>query len=163
MKKKLSYRDKLLELAYIYSVKEIKEYIKSKKNLTTGQLELILKKNSIAIPKDFKTSFVKENFLKPAAKFKSGIIEFKEERIKDTNRYKRKAENFRHDLTRKLGSSLKDLWNSLGNAGINFLNIIPKLGNAIYVFFGNLLTDLFNGIYNQQINQKNVRNVIQNN
>ena len=44
MKKKLSYRDKLLELAYIYSVKEIQEYVKNKKNLTTGQLELILKK-----------------------------------------------------------------------------------------------------------------------
>ena len=44
MKKKLSYRDKLVELAYIYDVKEIKEYEKSRKNLTSGQLELILKK-----------------------------------------------------------------------------------------------------------------------
>ena len=52
MKKKLSYRDKLIELAYIYDVKEIKEYVKSRKNLTTGQLELILKKNKIIIPKD---------------------------------------------------------------------------------------------------------------
>ena len=45
MKKKLSYRDKLVELAYIYDVKEIKDYEKSRKNLTSGQLELILKKN----------------------------------------------------------------------------------------------------------------------
>jgi hypothetical protein len=44
MKKKLSYRDKLVELAYIYDVKEIKDYEKSRKNLTSGQLELILKK-----------------------------------------------------------------------------------------------------------------------
>ena len=44
MKKKLSYRDKLLELAYIYNVKEIQEYTKRRKNLTTGQIELILKK-----------------------------------------------------------------------------------------------------------------------
>ena len=44
MKKKLSYRDKLIELAYIYNVKEIKDYEKRRKNLTTGQLELILKK-----------------------------------------------------------------------------------------------------------------------
>ena len=44
MKKKLTYRDKLIELAYIYDVKEIKEYVNSRKNLTTGQLELILKK-----------------------------------------------------------------------------------------------------------------------
>ena len=47
MKKKLTYRDKLIELAYIYDVKEIKDYEKSRKNLTSGQLELILKKNKI--------------------------------------------------------------------------------------------------------------------
>ena len=51
MKKKLSYRDKLLELAYIYNVKEIQEYTKRRKNLTTGQIELILKKNKIIIEK----------------------------------------------------------------------------------------------------------------
>ena len=38
--------------------------IKNRKNLTTGQIELILKKNKIIIPKDFKTSFFKENFCK---------------------------------------------------------------------------------------------------
>ena len=68
MKKKLSYRDKLLELAYIYNVKEIQEYVKRKKNLTTGQIELILKKNKIIIPKDFKSSFFRENFSKPISK-----------------------------------------------------------------------------------------------
>ena len=70
MKKKLSYRDKLLELAYIYNVKEIQEYTKRRKNLTTGQIELILKKNKITIPKDFKTNFFKENFTKPIFKIK---------------------------------------------------------------------------------------------
>ena len=73
MKKKLSYRDKLVELAYIYSVKEIQEYVKNRKNLTTGQLELILKKNNITIPKDYRTSFVKENFTKPFSKFKNPL------------------------------------------------------------------------------------------
>mgnify|MGYP001502770706 CR=1 FL=1 len=59
MKKKLSYRDKLLELAYIYDVKEIKDYVKSRKNLTSGQIELILKKNKITVPKDYKSNFLK--------------------------------------------------------------------------------------------------------
>ena len=36
MKKKLSYRDKLLELAYIYNVKEIQDYTKRRKNLMTA-------------------------------------------------------------------------------------------------------------------------------
>ena len=52
MKKKLSYRDKLVELSYIYDVKEIKDYLNNRKNLTSGQLELILRKNKIVIPKD---------------------------------------------------------------------------------------------------------------
>ena len=92
MKKKLSYRDKLLELAFIYSVKEIQEYVKNKKNLTTGQLELILKKNKIVIPKDFKTSFIKENIFKPINKFKSNVTVFKEDQIKAKNKFFRKRE-----------------------------------------------------------------------
>ena len=68
MKKKLSYRDKLVELAYIYDVREIKEYEKSRKNLTTGQLELILKKNKIIIPKDYKSNFFRDTFVKPISK-----------------------------------------------------------------------------------------------
>ena len=87
MKKKLSYRDKLLELAYIYNVKEIQEYTKRRKNLTTGQIELILKKNKIIIPKDFKTTFIKENFVKPFSRFKTSIVDYKEEKIKDKNRF----------------------------------------------------------------------------
>ena len=43
MKKNLSYRDKLIELAQIYNVKEVQDYIR-RKNLTTGQLELIFRK-----------------------------------------------------------------------------------------------------------------------
>ena len=81
MKKKLSYRDKLIELAYIYNVREIQDYVKSKKNLTTGQIELILKKNRITIPKEFNTSFLKENFSKPLSKLKSSIADYKEEKL----------------------------------------------------------------------------------
>ncbi len=160
MKKKLSYRDKLLELAYIYNVKEIQDYTKNRKNLTTGQIELILKKNKIIIPKDFKTSFFKENFIKPVSKFKTGIIDFKEEKIKDKNRFFRKVENYKYDTSRKFNHVLNNLWKGAGKAGINFLNVLPKLGSTVAAFFGNLLTDVFNSIYNQQIDQKSARNVI---
>ena len=86
MKKKLSYRDKLVELAYIYDVREIKEYVKSRKNLTTGQLELILKKNKIIIPKDYKSNFFRDTFVKPISKAKSNLSEFKEKQVKTKNR-----------------------------------------------------------------------------
>ena len=160
MKKKLSYRDKLLELAYIYNVKEIQDYTKNRKNLTTGQIELILKKNKIVIPKEFKTNFFKENFIKPISKFKSGLVDYKEEKIKDKNRLLRRVENYKHDTSRKFNHGLNNLWKGIGNAGINFLNVLPKLGSTVATFFGNLFTDVFNSIYNQQIDKKSARNVI---
>ena len=160
MKKKLSYRDKLIELAYIYNVKEIQDYTKRRKNLTTGQIELILKKNKIVIPKDFNTSFFKENFTKPISKFKTSIIGYKEEKIKDKNRFFRRVENYKYDTSRKINHGINNLWKGVGNTGINFLNILPTLGVTIAKFFGDLFTDVFNSIYNQQIDQKSARNVI---
>ena len=160
MKKKLSYRDKLLELAYIYNVKEIQDYTKSRRTLTTGQIELILKKNKIIIPKDFKSSFFRDNFTKPISKLKSSIIDYKEEKIRDKNRFIRRVENYKHDTSRKFNHGLSNIWKGAGNAGINFLNILPKLGVTVGKFFGNLFTDVFNSIYNQQIDQKSARNVI---
>ena len=159
MKKKLSYRDKLIELAYIYDVKEIKDYEKSRKNLTSGQLELILKKNKIIIPKDFKSNFLRDNIFKPVSKIKSNLIEYKENKIKDKNRAIRKLENLKYDTNRKVGRAFKDVWKNLGLIGLNFLNIIPKLGSVIYDFFGKLLTDVFHGIYNQQIEPRKAKKV----
>ena len=52
MKKIVSYREKLLELARIYNISEVKNYIKVKKNLTVLQLELILRKNKVPVPKE---------------------------------------------------------------------------------------------------------------
>ena len=160
MKKKLSYRDKLLELAYIYNVKEIQDYTKRRKDLTTGQIELILKKNKIIIPKEFKTNFLKENFVKPFTRLKSNIENYKEEKIKDKNRFLRRVENYKYDTSRKVNHGLNNLWKGIGSAGLNFLNILPKLGTTVAKFFGDLFTDVFNSIYNQQIDQKSARNVI---
>ena len=158
--KKLSYKYKLLELAYIYNVKEIQDYAKRRKDLTTGQIELILKKNKIVIPKEFKTNFFKENFSKPISKLKSSIADYKEEKIKNKNRLIRKVENYKYDTTRKINHSVNNLWKGIGVAGLNFLNVIPTLGSTLAKFFSNLFTDVFNSIYNQQIDQKSARNVI---
>ena len=50
MKKNITYREKLLELAKIYKISEIKDYIKNKKKITKLQIEHILKKNRVPIP-----------------------------------------------------------------------------------------------------------------
>ena len=78
-------------------LKKLKIIEKSRKNLTSGQLELILKKNKIIIPKDFKSNFLRDNIVKPVTKIKTNLIEFKENRIKDKNKQLRKLENFKHD------------------------------------------------------------------
>ena len=160
MKKKLSYREKLVELAYIYDVKEIKDYEKSRKNLTSGQLELILRKNKIIIPKDFKSNFLRDNIVKPVSKIKINLEIFKENKIKDKNKVIRKLENLKLDTNRKIGRAFKDLWRQLGVIGLNFLNILPKLGKVLYEFFKNLLTDLFYGIYKQQVESQKAKKVI---
>ncbi len=178
MKKKLTYRDQLLELAKIYNVKEVQEYIKRNKNLTAGQIELILRKNKIVIPKDFKTNFFRENISKPFSKVTRRIGDFKEDSSKVANRFSRKISYFKEDssraasrVTRKISYLKEDssrsivsffyhLWKSIGNTGIAFLNIFPKLGSTIYRALVNTLTDLFHGIYSQQINKGKVGKVI---
>ena len=130
MKKKLSYRDKLIELAYIYDVKEIKDYEKSRKNLTSGQLELILKKNKIIIPKDFKSNFLRDNFVKPVSKLKSNLVEFKENKIKDKNRAIRRLENFKLDTNRKISRGFKDLWIQLEKLNTTQINWEYTRGHA---------------------------------
>ena len=58
----LTYRKQLLGLAKLYSIDEIKNYFKSKKKLTTSQLELLLIKNKIKLP--IKKSFLKSKISK---------------------------------------------------------------------------------------------------
>ena len=160
MKKKLSYRDKLIELANIYNVKEIQDYVKRRKNLTTGQIELILKKNKIVIPKEFNTNFFKENITKPIFKLKTDIIDYREEKIRDKNRFFRRVQNLKYDTSRKVNNKINNFWKGIETSGTNFFNVLPKLGSVVAKFFGELLTDIFNAIYNQQIDPKSARNVI---
>ena len=160
MKKKLTYRDKLLELAKIYNVKEIQEYIKRRKNLTSGQLELILKKNKIIIPKDFQTNFFKENISKPINRFSKQIDNLKYENTRALQRFTRKISYIKEDSFNSINNFFSNLWKNIGKTGIGFLNIFPKLWNTIYAFFGDLLTDLFNGIYNQKINASRANHAI---
>jgi len=160
MKKKLTYRDKLLELAKIYNVKEIQEYIKNRKNLTSGQIELILRKNKIVIPKDFQTNFFKENFTKPLNKISRRIDDLKEDSSRRASRVSRKITYFKEDSSRSFYRFIINSWRSAGHAGLGFLNVLPKVGVTIYDFFGRTLTNLFNGIYDQQINKNKAGKIV---
>ncbi len=152
MKKKLSYRDKLIELAKIYNVKEIQDYIRNRKNLTSGQLELILRKNKIVIPKDFQTTFFKENFSKPINRFTKKIDDFKDDTSKSANRFSRRVIFFKEDSKRAVSGFFYDFLRSSKNISLGILDVFPKAGKTFYAWIGNVFTDLFNSIYNQKIN-----------
>ena len=160
MKKKITYRDKLLELAKIYNVKEIREYIKRRKNLTSGQIELILRKNKIIIPQDFQTNFFKENITKPIFKVSKDFNNFKDDSKRNLNKLSRRISYFKDDSLNNVFYFFSNTWKNIGNVGVAFLNIFPKLWETIYNFIGSLLTDLFNGIYNQKINTNKANQAI---
>ena len=160
MKKKLSYREQLIELANIYDVKEIKDYVKRRKNLTSGQLELILKKNKIVIPKEFKTNFFKEHFTKPLSKVSKRIDDFKDDSSKKASRVSRQITYFKEDSSRSFSRFLTNLWRSSGNLGLGILNTFPKVGKIIYQFIGDSLTNVFHAIYDQQINKSKAGKVV---
>jgi len=160
MKKKLSYRDKLLELANIYKVKEIQEYIKRRKNLTIGQIELILRKNKIVVPKDFQTTFYKENFYKPFTKTLRNTEDLVNNSVRSYNKLLKKISYFKEDSRRRIKFFFIDLWRSMGKVGLAFLNFIPVFGRTYSNFISQIFTDLFNGIYNQKINKNNANRAI---
>ncbi|MDC0472725.1 glucosaminidase domain-containing protein [Pelagibacteraceae bacterium] len=79
MKKNISYREKLFDLASIYNVTEIKSYIKNKKNLTTAQIEHLLKKNKVPIPKEINKSILEihsQKIKKPISNLNTTLINY---------------------------------------------------------------------------------------
>ena len=151
MKKVITYRDKLLELARIYKISEIQNYIKRKKNLTTHQIEHILKKNNVPIPKDFNVSFFKKSISNPlskAGKEVSGIYSDTTEEVgKFYKRTKRGATGLYDDTTGGVGNFFIRLWRNSGNLGIGILNTIPKVFNTVSDFISNALVDTFSSFY----------------
>ena len=101
-------------------LKKLKIIEKSRKNLTSGQLELILKKNKIVIPKDFKSNFLRDNIVKPVTKIKSNLIEFKEKELKIKTRLYEKQKILNYDSNRKIARAFKDIWKQLGQIGLKF-------------------------------------------
>ena len=79
MKKILSYREKLIELANIYKISDINNYIKNKKYLTTAQIEHILKKNNVPIPTEINKSILEiqtKKIKKPIGSLNRSIADF---------------------------------------------------------------------------------------
>ena len=171
MKKKTSYREKLLELSKIYNISEIQNYINRKKNLTTSQLEHILKKNSVPIPKEFNLNFFElkaKTFSKSLNKTNNTLSSYIHNSKKSLlnslyyayttpGKLLRKAVE---DSKKSLLNFLQQTWKTLGNIGLELLNIFPKLGLAVSSFIGNIIINFLNSIYNTKVNEKKTNDIV---
>ena len=164
MKKNLSYRDKLLELSKIYKIAEIQNYIKRKKNLTTHQIEHILKKNNVPIPKDFNVSFFKKTFSNPISKAGKGVSGIYNDTSDGVERFFKKtrkgATGFYDDTTGGVGNFFVRLWRSTGNLGIGILNTIPKVYNTVSTFISSALVDTFSSFYTSEVEKTKTNKLI---
>tara|TARA_B100000579_G_C22845236_1_gene863955 strand:+ start:607 stop:2142 length:1536 start_codon:yes stop_codon:yes gene_type:complete len=164
MKKNISYREKLLELSNIYKISEIQNYIKRKKNLTTSQIEHILKKNNVPIPKDHNVSFFKKSISNPLSKAGKGVSGFYSETTGDVGRFfkktKKGATGLYDDTTGGVGNFFVRLWRNTGNIGIGILNTFPKVFSTVSGFISNALVDTFSSFYTSKVEEKQTNKLV---
>ena len=163
MKKNLSYREQLLELARIYKISEVQNYIK-RKNLTTHQIEHILKKNNVPIPKDFNVSFFKKSITNPISKVGKGISGLYDNTTGEVGKFfkrtKKGATGLYDDTTGGVGNFFIRLWKNTGSLGIGILNLIPKVSQTVSNFISNALVDTFSSFYTSEVEKTKTNKLI---
>ena len=164
MKKNLSYRDKLLELGRIYKITEIQNYIKRKKNLTTQQIELILKKNNVPIPKDFNVSFFKKSITNPISRAGKEVSGIYSETTGGVERFfkktKRGATGLYDDTTGGVGNFFVNLWRNAGNIGLGILNTFPKLFSTVSNFISSAFVNTFSSFYTSEVEKTKTNKLV---
>ena len=164
MKKNLSYRDKLLELGRIYKITEIQNYIKRKKNLTTQQIELILKKNNVPIPKDFNVSFFKKSITNPISRAGKEVSGIYSETTGGVERFfkktKRGATGLYDDTTGGVGNFFVNLWRNTGNIGLGILNTFPKLFSTVSNFISSAFFNTFSSFYTSEVEKTKTNKLV---
>ncbi len=164
MKKNISYREKLLELVRIYKISEVQNYFKRKKNLTNSQIEHILKKNKVPIPKEFNVGFFQKNFSKPLSKAGKEVTNIYDDTSKGFNRIISKtgkgATGIYDETTSGAAKFLINIWRGAGVAGLNFLNIIPKVISAILNFVSDTFTRVFSSMYESKFEERKIKKII---
>jgi len=149
MKKVITYREKLLELARIYNISEVRNYIKVKKNLTVLQLELILKKNKVPVPKE-----IHKNILEIQSK---KIIKPFYEAFNKTNNFcknsiltSKKKSVFLFKYTNNL------IFKNINNLIQSIINFFNKLCSSI----NKKTISVLNHLYNFKVQEKKANTIV---
>jgi Bax protein len=141
MKKNISYREKLLELASIYKISDIRNYTKNKKYLTTAQIEHILKKNKVPIPTEINKSIYEihsKKIVRPVSSAGNAIGIFV------------------HSIVNKIINTLifvvkgiKKIYNLTVNTILNFFSFIKKT-----------IIEILNNAYNFKVEERKANKIV---
>ena len=148
MKKNISYRDKLLDLAQIYNISEVKNYIKNKKKLTTPQIELILKKNKVPIPTEINKSILEiqsKKIKKPFFSFGTKILNF-------VDSIKFNFLGILKSIFKLIKKIFLIIFKGLGD-------ILNGLGN-IFSFISRFTISVLNNAYNFRVQEKKANKIV---
>ena len=145
MKKNLNYRDQLLELAKIYKIADVKNYIKRNKYLTNSQLEHLLKKNKVPVPKNFNKNIFQ--------------VKLREANLK-INKIQNNTEVYFKTSRKTFLKKIIFFWQSLSSGGLGLLNLIPKVLSALNKALSSIFIDSLNHIYNNKVSEKNVNKIV---
>ena len=152
MKKFVSYRARLLELAQIYKILEVRNYVKAKKQLTVPQLELILRKNGVPIPTEIKKSL----FEIKAQKIKRPFLIASANLNKKINGIITSIVNIFFNIRKifiNFCYSIKEIF-------INFCYSIKEKFNNILYFISKSTINILNSFYNFKVQEKKANKLI---
>ena len=141
MKKNMTYREKLLELARIYRISEINNYAKNKKTLTILQLELLLKKNKVTIPKEVNKNLIQIQ----AKKISTPIFSF--------------GKNVRNFLESIISNTIKIIF-LFKKTLINIAYFFKTGINNFLNFISKTTIELLNNFYNFKVEEKKANKVV---
>mgnify|MGYP001169612725 CR=1 FL=1 len=141
MKKNMTYREKLLELARIYRISEINNYAKNKKTLTILQLELLLKKNKVTIPKEVNKNLIQIQ----AKKISTPIFSF--------------GKNVRNFLESIISNTIKTIF-LFKKTLINIAYFFKTGINNFLNFISKTTIELLNNFYNFKVEEKKANKVV---
>ena len=166
MKKNLSYRDKLLELANLYRISEIQTYVRNKKYLTTPQIEHILKKNKITIPTEVNKSLLEiqvKKITKPVYSTGNKIGNSFSSTLNSIGKFftfiSKSISKTTINLFFGIGRSIVKLSSFITKTIINLLFGIGRSIIKISSFVSKTTINFFNGIYDFKFQEKRANTI----
>ena len=154
MKKIVSYRQKIIELARIYKIAKV---LDENQKLTTYEIELELLRNKVPIPsrRGYVSHKIINEFLKPAYNSLKEKFEFKININKNIKTFYNSVKD-KLTIDISLNKSVKKIFDGINNS---FIFIISSITNFFKTLIKTIVESL-NNVYNFKVNEKIINKFI---